>query len=108
MRWVNTVDDYHHPAGSAKRDAGSQHYREECGSDSDDSAYGQYWKLRRYRFGCYIPFYSAARAAKAFSSEAESSTLRVFWLRSIWRMRPERTLPGPTSMKWVAPLAMRS
>ena len=25
-------------------------------------------------------------------------------MRSIWRMRPERTLPGPTSMKWVARL----
>ena len=46
--------------------------------------------------------------AIVFSSEAESSTLRAVWERSIWRRRPERTRPGPISMKGVALLAMRT
>ena len=42
------------------------------------------------------------RAARVLSREAESSTLKVGVVASlprIWRMRPARTLPGPTSMK---------
>ena len=42
-----------------------------------------------------------------FASESSFSTFKHVWLRSIWRISPHRTLPGPTSTNVVTPAADR-
>jgi len=45
-----------------------------------------------------VRYVDSVRVARVLSRLAGSSTLVVLRVRSIWRFRPVRTLPGPTSM----------
>ena len=44
-----------------------------------------------------------AKCSSVFCSEASSATLSAVFERSIWRIRPHNTLPGPTSTNVVHP-----
>src|SRR5260221_3347735 len=53
--------------------------------------------------GRFYSFTAAANKLLTFWTDASSSAFRQVCERSIWRIKPVRTLPGPTSMKVFTP-----
>src|SRR5262252_2589356 len=51
---------------------------------------------------------AAVQRVRAFCNEPSSPTFRQVFVRSIWRIRPHRTLPDPNSRKYSTPWPIKS